>query len=61
MNDSIKETAAQSATQVNLLDSNMLADIWQNLDHRVKVSVAMYWREQRKISITSALIHCLTI
>ena len=60
MNDSIKETA-QMATEVNLLDSNMLADIWQNLDHSVKVSVTKYWREQRTISITSAMLHCLTI
>ena len=60
MNNSIKETA-QMATEVNLLDSNMLADIWQNLDHSVKVSVMMYWREQRTISITYAMLHCLTI
>ena len=60
MNNSIKETA-QMATEVNLLDSNMLADIWQNLDHSVKVSVMMYWREQRTISVTSAMLHCLTI
>ena len=60
MNNSIKETA-QMATEVNLLYSNMLADIWQNLDHSVKVSVMMYWREQRTISITYAMLHCLTI
>jgi len=60
MNNSIKETA-QMATEVNLLDSNMLADIWRNLDHSVKVSVMMYWREQRTISITYAMLHCLTI
>ena len=60
MNNSIKETA-QIATEVNLLDCNMLADIWQNLDHSVKVSVMMYWREQRTISITYAMLHCLTI
>lgn len=60
MNDSIKETA-QTTEEVNLLDSNMLADIWQNLDHSVKVSVMMYWREQRTISVTSAMLHCLTI
>lgn len=60
MNNSIKETA-QTTEEVNLLDSNMLADIWQNLDHSVKVSVMMYWREQRTISITSAMLHCLTI
>ena len=55
-----KETA-QTAEEVNLLDSNMLADIWQNLDHSVKVSVMMYWREQRTISVTSAMLYCLTI
>ena len=60
MNNSIKETA-QMATEVNFLDSNMLADIWQNLDHSVKVSVMMYWSEQRTISITYAMLHCLTI
>ena len=60
MNNSIKETA-QMATEVNLLDCNMLADIWQNLDVKVKVSVMMYWREQRTISVTSAMLHCLTI
>ena len=60
MNNSIKETA-QMTTEVNLLDCNMLADIWQNLDHSVKVSVTTYWREQRTISVTSAMLHCLTI
>ena len=60
MTTSIKETA-QTTEEVNLLDSNMLADIWQNLDHSVKVSVIMYWREQRTISITYAMLHCLTI
>ena len=60
MNNSIKETV-QTTEEVNLLDCNMLADIWQNLDHSVKVSVMMYWREQRTISITYAMLHCLTI
>ena len=60
MNNSIKKTV-QTTEEVNLLDCNMLADIWQNLDHSVKVSVMVYWREQRTISVTSAMLHCLTI
>ena len=59
MNNSIKETA-QMATEVNLLDCNMLFDIWQNLDVSIKVLVLNHWRKQRTITLTSAIIAVLT-
>ena len=52
--------AVHSAKEVNFEDRNVLLQIWQNLDVKIKVLVVNYWREQRTITLTSALIHWLT-
>ena len=53
--------AIQSAREVNFSDTDMLLQIWQNLDVKIKVLIVNHWREQRTIGLTSAIIHWLTI
>ena len=52
--------AVHCAKEVNFEDIDVLLQIWQNLDVKIKVLVANHWREQRTITLTSALIHWLT-
>ena len=53
--------AVKSAREVNFSDNKLLLHIWQNLDVKIKVLVVNYWREQRTMTLTSALIRWLTI
>lgn len=53
--------AVQSAREVNFSDTGMLLQIWQNLDVKIKVLIVNHWREQRTVTLTSAIIHWLTI
>lgn len=52
--------AVYSAKEVNFENRDVLLQIWQNLDVKIKVLVVNYWREQRTITLTSALIRWLT-
>ena len=52
--------AVHCAKEVNFEDRDVLFQLWQNLDVKIKVLVVNHWRKQRTITLTSALIHWLT-